>query len=240
MRKCNKCGESKEDSNFGASHPHCRMCKNKAEKERRARKIEEIRAYDRARYLFKRRKDKIAYCTRYNASNGTIAKRKNASYTRLAPSSENTRKILSLVEFQKITHEAEKRRTGFQSLVRKKLKTACVRFLKNGNLGKWSELLGGDWDFVRQKIEAQFTEGMNWDNHGEVWHIDHYVPVSYFDLDDPSQLAVALNWRNLRPLKAKENLIKFCSLPRDYLDVIAKIENEIDQEAVRKKLLTVG
>lgn len=46
------------------------------------------------------------------------------------------------------------------------------------------------------------------DNHGEIWHIDHVIPLSKFDLNDKAQQLIAFNWRNTMPLCAKENLRK--------------------------------
>jgi hypothetical protein len=46
------------------------------------------------------------------------------------------------------------------------------------------------------------------ENRGKVWHIDHVIPVSLFDLDDEEQQTIAFNWRNTMPLDAKENLQK--------------------------------
>jgi len=48
----------------------------------------------------------------------------------------------------------------------------------------------------------------NLDNHGKVWHIDHVIPLSKFNLDDYEQQMIAFNWRNTMPLSAKENLSK--------------------------------
>jgi hypothetical protein len=46
------------------------------------------------------------------------------------------------------------------------------------------------------------------ENRGKVWHIDHVIPLSRFDLDDEQEQLVAFNWRNTMPLQAKENLSK--------------------------------
>jgi len=48
----------------------------------------------------------------------------------------------------------------------------------------------------------------NLDNHGPVWHIDHVIPLSKFDLNNPDEQLIAFNWRNTMPLDAKENLKK--------------------------------
>lgn len=46
------------------------------------------------------------------------------------------------------------------------------------------------------------------ENYGPSWHIDHVIPLSTFDLDDPQQQSLAFNWRNTMPLSAFENMSK--------------------------------
>jgi hypothetical protein len=47
---------------------------------------------------------------------------------------------------------------------------------------------------------------MTWDNRSvNGWHIDHIIPVSKFDLNDPQQQAAAFHYTNLQPLWASEN-----------------------------------
>lgn len=41
-----------------------------------------------------------------------------------------------------------------------------------------------------------------------VWHIDHVIPLSRFDLNDFDQCLIAFNWRNTMPLLAVDNLKK--------------------------------
>jgi len=45
------------------------------------------------------------------------------------------------------------------------------------------------------------------ENRGE-WHIDHVIPLSIFNLENPEEQLIAFNWRNTMPLSAKENLQK--------------------------------
>jgi len=72
---------------------------------------------------------------------------------------------------------------------------------------KTMQLVGCSVPHLRQHLEAQFTEGMTWDNHGE-WHIDHVKPCASFDLTDAEQQRECFNYTNLQPLWAKDNLSK--------------------------------
>ena len=56
-------------------------------------------------------------------------------------------------------------------------------------------------------IANQFSEGMSWSNHGLYgWHLDHIRPCFTFDLSAPEQQKECFNYKNLRPLWAKDNL----------------------------------
>jgi uncharacterized protein (DUF983 family) len=46
------------------------------------------------------------------------------------------------------------------------------------------------------------------ENRGKEWHIDHVIPLSHFNLENPDEQLIAFNWRNTMPLSAKENLAK--------------------------------
>lgn len=71
------------------------------------------------------------------------------------------------------------------------------------------ELIGCSMEYLRQHLEGQFTEGMAWDNYGKSgWHVDHIIPLSYFDLMDPEQQKRAWHYTNLQPLWAVDNLKK--------------------------------
>lgn len=54
---------------------------------------------------------------------------------------------------------------------------------------------------------------MNWSNYGSSWHIDHYLPLSAFDLSDANQLSEATHYTNLQPMWAMDNLRKNRRVP---------------------------
>jgi len=79
----------------------------------------------------------------------------------------------------------------------------------NAKTGHTVELLGCSIRDLCSHLERQFTPGMTWDNYGRNgWHIDHIIPLSYFDLSDPDQQKRAWHYTNLQPLWAIDNIIK--------------------------------
>lgn len=89
-------------------------------------------------------------------------------------------------------------------LLRTRLRKALFRGTKRGSA---VQDLGCTVEELKQHLEDQFTEGMNWENQGE-WHIDHIIPMSSFDLTDRDQLLECCHFTNLQPLWALENLRK--------------------------------
>lgn len=61
-------------------------------------------------------------------------------------------------------------------------------------------------------IERQFLPGMSWDNR-RLWHIDHIIPCSAFDLTDTDQQKIAFHYSNLRPMWATDNHRKHAKIP---------------------------
>lgn len=76
-----------------------------------------------------------------------------------------------------------------------------------------SELVGCAWDELKKHIEKQFRRGMNWENRGVAWHIDHIVPLA--SATTPEELRALCHFTNLRPLPALENHRK--SAKREFL-----------------------
>ena len=68
-------------------------------------------------------------------------------------------------------------------------------------------LLGCSFSHFTERLESQFSQGMNWSNYGD-WHIDHIRPCASFDLTDEAQQRECFHYTNLQPLWAVDNLMK--------------------------------
>lgn len=71
-----------------------------------------------------------------------------------------------------------------------------------------SKLLGCTGAELVEHLRKQFYGSMTAENHGDVWHIDHIIPIASFDLSDPEQVAQCFHHSNLQPLLIEHNLSK--------------------------------
>lgn len=67
------------------------------------------------------------------------------------------------------------------------------------------KMLGCSFAKFKRHIESQFTKGMNWDNRAD-WHLDHILPLSCAKTIEG--LEKLSHYSNIRPLWAKDNLVK--------------------------------
>lgn len=62
-------------------------------------------------------------------------------------------------------------------------------------------------------LEGQFKDGMTWENWSLYgWHIDHKLPLAFFNLTDREQFLKAVHYTNLQPMWATDNLKKGAKL----------------------------
>lgn len=73
---------------------------------------------------------------------------------------------------------------------------------------KTLDYIGCNINFLRKWFEYNFTDEMSWDNYGELWNIDHIIPVKSFDLTTEKEKFTCWNWTNLTPMISSENSSK--------------------------------
>lgn len=107
-------------------------------------------------------------------------------------------------------NEREKNRYNNDILfkIKTNMRNRLKLFLKSKKIYKTNttlNLVGGTPEIIKEHLESQFTEGMNWDNHGK-WHIDHKIPLSLAKTEE--EVYQLSHYSNLQPLWAEENLKK--------------------------------
>ena len=83
-----------------------------------------------------------------------------------------------------------------------------IKTTRVGGSARASELLGCSTKEFNNHLESKFTKGMTWGNYGTHWHVDHILPCSSFDHEDPEQVKRCWHWSNMQPLEAKANMAK--------------------------------
>lgn len=65
--------------------------------------------------------------------------------------------------------------------------------------------LNCDLDELMTFIEIQFEDDMSWESKGQIWELDHVIPVSKFNLELQEHKNVCFHWCNLKPIYKAEN-----------------------------------
>lgn len=113
-------------------------------------------------------------------------------------------------------YEKMKMKTDINFRIAKNLRGRLRDVLKhNRKKGSAVKDLGCSINELKQYLKLNFYshnisgEYMTWENYGYYgWHIDHIIPLSYFDLTNREQLLKACHYTNLQPLWAEDNYAK--------------------------------
>lgn len=109
---------------------------------------------------------------------------------------------------RKIERRRERRETDNVYNLVNRLRCRLRKYLITLNITKKNrtfDVVGCTPEFLKEYLEKQFRDGMNWENRGE-WHIDHIIPLSSATSEE--ELYKLCHYTNLQPLWAEENLRK--------------------------------
>ena len=113
-----------------------------------------------------------------------------------------------------------------------KIRSCISTYLRGRKSNSTKELMDCDEKFLKEWIEYQFDNNMSWDNYGTYWHIDHVIPLAFFNLDNTEEHFIACHWSNLRPLEAHENLSKNSRIRKHdvlpHLEIIEKFNKKMN------------
>ena len=144
-------------------------------------------------------KEKVGqYNKKYKQENREEIKEYNRKY--------NIQNRVAIQSRQTKTHK-ERRKTDINYKMSIILRSRLKKFYR-GKYTSIQNLVGCSIQNFKYWIEYNFSGEMNWNNHGTIWHIDHVLPCSKFDLKNIEELNICCNWKNLRPLETIKNLAK--------------------------------
>lgn len=113
---------------------------------------------------------------------------------------------------KKVKQKDVERRKRPQNRIKNALKLRLKDYLITKS-ERFHKLIGCSPIELKNHLEKQFSPAMSWDNYGIYWHIDHIIPCRAFDLQRKEERIKCFNFKNLRPLPAKENMAKQDKLP---------------------------
>jgi hypothetical protein len=184
-KKCTKCEKIKSIDLFRKNKGDCKSCKCLYDKNRRSLYKHIIyKKQKEFRILPENKENKRLYDIKYRSDN-----RKQLNKQRLE-------KYHSDPNF-KIRH-----------LYRTRLNNA-LKYQYTKKVGSCIKFLGCTILQLKEHLQSQFREGMDWNNHNQYgWHIDHIIPCIDFDLTISQEVEKCFHYTNLQPLWWYENLSK--------------------------------
>lgn len=99
-------------------------------------------------------------------------------------------------------------RATMDNLKKKYLASFRRWLMGTGGGGTILPYIGANRDFVLKWLEDRLLVGMSWGTYGEVWVVDHIVPLRLFDMTNEEDLKIALHYKNLMPLYRQDNMYK--------------------------------
>jgi hypothetical protein len=106
--------------------------------------------------------------------------------------------------------EKHQRETNPEFKITKNMRNRLYKAVKAQGADKSArtyELVGCTSEELMAHLEAQFAEGMSWDNYGE-WHVDHIKPCALFNLLLADEQEACFHYTNLQPLWGPDNCSK--------------------------------
>lgn len=210
-KKCCRCHEEKDFSEFNKCktgifgiHNHCRLCQKAVRRAWYLKNAEAQKEYSSA--YGKTEKAKKRRKKYYNQNKEEILEK-----NRVRRRTPHARKLANAARKKKLENDPSFRMAqSLRSRIRSAMKSRGLSNLKREHL---QEILGCTFEELKQHIEKQFKDGMNWDNYGiRGWHIDHIVPCKHFDLTKEEERRKCFHYSNLQPLWWYDNISKHCRI----------------------------
>lgn len=224
---CSKCNEEKEFGEFYKSPrgkygvlARCKTCEKEKSKKYTVENREKIN--EKKSEYYSKNINNIAKkkSERYTSNCEQLKEKMKEYYVENCEQIKEKRRQYRKENFEKIKkyyeeHREEKReyrreryKTDIKFKLSHNLRRRFARALAgNAKTASAIKLIGCTVEELHTFLEAEFGEGMTWENYGD-WHIDHIRPCASFNLEDPEEQKKCFHWTNLQPLWAADNWAK--------------------------------
>jgi hypothetical protein len=234
MKKCTMCGQEKPLTEFtfdkantkDGRRASCKVCCNKKLKERNSanpekkkeadkrsyEKLKEKKLAQKKEYYLRKKEEILVSRKEYHLANKEIRNRKSREYREnnlekvKAKNREYQKKHAKRLSAKKMELIKSDPLRIFKERIRVVIRGGFIR-LKQNKARRTNQIIGADWETVRDHIVSQFKDGMTWEAFvaGEI-HIDHIKPLASATCEED---IIALNhYTNLQPLWCLDNLSK--------------------------------
>jgi hypothetical protein len=237
MKQCTKCNEIKPLTEFYNKRNQCIPCVKTYVKHHTEKNKEKVREYREKYYSDNKEKHQEKNKQWYSKNRDVVLNKQKEYYQNNKESIKEYKEKWYESNKPKIREykkEYTKKRIKEDSVYKFKLNVRSLLyngFRRNGytKRSKSNEIIGCDWNTLKEHIEKQFDDNMSWDNYGSYWDIDHIIPLSLAKTEED---IIKLNhYTNLQPLEKYYNRCikndKEYDLLRSYI-VLRGIDDSID------------
>jgi HNH endonuclease. len=244
VKTCKKCGEVKGLGEFypnkalkGSREGACKGCRNK--KARGRRQIPEVKAQAKAWVIVHRQnpgvkaqiktyhkeydkeyKQRPEVKARAKVLRGTLEAKAKAKAQRETPEAK-AHNQLPEVKARKRERQNKRHKDRYDNDPVYRLACNMRARMRVGLKGhskskRTEQFLYCTFAEALDYLEKSFRPPMTRENMGEIWEVDHIIPVSSFDLSDPEQVKTCFHYTNLQPLFVEENRAKGNKSPEEW------------------------
>lgn len=223
---CSKCKIEKDVCEFyknpkkeGEVRTRCKKCMNKISLENYYQNVEtereRRRKYHKQYYLENKEKENLRNKTFRENNLEKIREIQRLSSKKIRDRDpekhrDKTREWRKNNPDYNVQYNQNRRKTDIFFKFKTNVRNRIREFLKTKNINKKNktfDIVGCSPNYLREHIEKQFLEGMNWENYGFYgWHIDHKITLS--SAKNEEEILKLFHYTNLQPLWAEDNLKK--------------------------------
>lgn len=145
------------------------------------------------------------YAKKYYKLNNHLINTQNKKWREDNPNYHKNKRNNNIDFFREYakTYQKNKRNTDPQHRLKKSIQSSLNFNLKKYNTKKVDSTinyLGCNTSDYVEYIENLLFPEMTWENYGEIWEIDHILPISRFDFTINEEIYKAFNYINTQPL----------------------------------------